>query len=367
MSNFDGNRLDILMKALRLVIMAAALCLFLPADGQSARNKGYLIVTDYLKADGKKDVSDILQKIIDANPNRTLFFPDGIYLISKPINTPADPRESVSLQLSNYAVIKAADGWSHQEAMIRLGGKDPFNSITIPGSNYYLDGGIIDGGGVATGVSIDSGRETVIRNTSIKNVRIGIQINRGANGGSSDSDIHDVNIVGNMQPDCIGVVVIGYDNTISNMRIGGVHIGVKVCSGGNSLRNIHPLYYSQGYENGEYASSCGFVDEGNDNWYSFCYSDQFCTGFLSRGGHGVYTDCFCYWYSRNGGRHVIFRSEGKFNGVVTNMSAGMNRNNAATENLILDAAEEGGRGVFTNLYVTDYSVLTDHSHEKYMR
>ncbi|MBQ6087914.1 MAG: hypothetical protein IJK96_07665 [Bacteroidales bacterium] len=356
-----------MIRTKKLNVIAAALLLSVMAMGQSAKSKGYVIVTDYLKADGRKDVSDIIQKIIDDNPNRTLFFPDGTYLISKPINTPADPRKSVSLQLSNYAVIKAADGWSHEEAMVRLGGKDPYNSIKIPGSNYYFEGGIVDGNGVATGISIDSGRETSIRNTSIKNVKVGIQINRGANSGSSDSDIHDVNIVGNEQPDCIGVVVIGYDNTLSNMRIGGVHIGVKLCSGGNSLRNIHPLYYSNGYENGEYATSCGFVDESNDNWFSFCYSDQFCTGFMSNGGHSVLTDCFCYWYSSKGGRHTIFKSNGRFNGIITNMTAGMHKGNAAEENIILDAPEEGGQGSFTNLFVSDYSVLTDNSHEKYMK
>ena len=40
-------------------------------------NRGYLIVTDYICVDGKSDVSDALQKLIDENPNRTLFFPDG--------------------------------------------------------------------------------------------------------------------------------------------------------------------------------------------------------------------------------------------------------------------------------------------------
>ena len=108
------------------LLLIAALCISSLSFGQSAKNKGFVVVTDYLKADGKKDVSDILQKIIDNNPNRTLYFPDGTYVISKPVNTPADPKKSVSLQLSNYAIIKAADGWSHEEAMIRLGGKDPF-------------------------------------------------------------------------------------------------------------------------------------------------------------------------------------------------------------------------------------------------
>ena len=355
------------MKTYRFAILLAFLCLSSTAFGQSAKSKGYVIVTDYLKADGKKDVSDALQKIIDSNPNRTLYFPDGTYLLSKPINTPADPAKSVSLQLSNYAVIKASDSWSHEEAMIRLGGKDPYNSIYINGSNYFLDGGIIDGNGKAVGVSIDSGRETVIRNTSMKNVRIGIQINRGANSGSSDCDIHDVNIVGNKADDSIGVLVIGYDNTFSNMRIANVHYGFKICSGGNSLRNIHPLYTISGYETGEYETSCGFLDESSNNFYSFCYSDQFAIGFQTNGGHVVYSDCFCWWYSNKGGRHTAFKSTGKFNAVVSNMTTGMVKSSAATENVVLDVAEEGGFGTFTNLFIQDISVLTDHIHEKYMR
>ena len=355
------------MKSRTVFVVFVTLCLSTVAMGQAARDKGYVIVTDYLKADGKKDVSDIIQKVIDSHPNRTLYFPDGTYLIAKPIRTPADPSKSVSLQLSNYAIIKAMDGWSHEEAMIRLGGKDPYNSIYINGSNYYLDGGIIDGNGKAVGVSIDSGRETVIRNTSMKNVKIGILIKRGANNGSSDCDIRDVNIVGNKADDSIGVLVIGYDNTISNMRIAAVHCGFKITSGGNSLRNIHPLYTSGGYDSGEYATSCGFLDESNNNFYSYCYSDQFATGFQTKGGHIVYSDCFCWWYSSQGGRHTAFKSTGKFNAVVSNMTVGMVKNSAATENVVLDVAEEGGFGVFTNLFVQDPSVLTGNAHEPYMK
>ena len=62
----------------------------------SPKQKGYVVVTDYIKNDGKKDVSDAIQKIIDNNPNRTIYFPDGTYLISKPILTPADPKKSVA-------------------------------------------------------------------------------------------------------------------------------------------------------------------------------------------------------------------------------------------------------------------------------
>ena len=54
----------------------------------------YITVTDYI-ARSNEDISDKLQKIIDENPNRTIFFPDGDYYISKPLLTPAAPNLSV--------------------------------------------------------------------------------------------------------------------------------------------------------------------------------------------------------------------------------------------------------------------------------
>ena len=322
----------------------------------------YVVVK--VKADGKKDVSDDIQKIIDSNPNRTLFFPDGVYLICKPICTPADPRKSVALELSNFAVIKAQKEWAHEEAMIRLGGKDPFNNITTPGSNYYLQGGVIDGSGVAKGVSIDSGRETSIRNTSIKNVSLGLHVKHGANSGSSDADIFNVNITGNNSPDCIGVLVEGFDNTFTNMRIGGVQIGFLIRSEANVLRNIHPLYYSKPEQ---HATSCGFIDERQNNWYDFCYSDEFAVGFKIKGGRSIYNNCFVFWYSNKAEKHVAFKSEGEFNSDVMSLNVGFGKHNAVKENKILEVDNNSGNGMFFNLHVGDPTLVTDNSHLKYMR
>lgn len=341
-------------------------CLFsltnLSAANPKTTTEGYVIVK--VKADGKRDVSDAIQKIIDENPNRTIYFPDGVYLISKPILTPAEPTKSVALELSNYAIIKAAEGWSHDEAMIRLGGKDAANNIRTPGSNYYLEGGIIDGSGVAKGISIDSGRETVIRNTSIKSVVVGIHVKHGANSGSSDSDIFGVNIVGNNTPESIGVLVEGYDNTFTNMRIGGVHFGFKIRSQANMLRNIHPLYYGS---NNSYETSCGFIDEAGCNWYDFCYSDEFATAFRITKSASHYNNCFAYWYSKRGTKHTIFKSDREFNSAVMNMHAGHRQHNATTENKILEAGKDGGKGHFAYLHIDDESVVTDRTHEKYMK
>ena len=347
-------------------LFLTVVCLFsltnLSAANPKTTEEGYVIVK--VKADGKRDVSDAIQKIIDENPNRTIYFPDGVYLISKPILTPAEPTKSVALELSNYAIIKAAEGWSHDEAMIRLGGKDAANNIRTPGSNYYLEGGIIDGSGVAKGISIDSGRETVIRNTSIKSVVVGIHVKHGANSGSSDSDIFGVNIVGNNTPESVGVLVEGYDNTFTNMRIGGVHFGFKIRSQANMLRNIHPLYYGS---NNSYETSCGFLDEAGCNWYDFCYSDEFATAFRITKSASHYNNCFAYWYSKRGTKHTIFKSDGEFNSAVMNMHAGHRQHNATTENKILEVGKDGGKGHFAYLHIDDESVVTDRTHEKYMK
>ena len=137
-------------------------------------NADMLNAAKYMKNDGSADCADALQKLIDENPNRTIYFPDGTYILSHPVMTPADPKFSVSLSLSAYAVLKASDDWDSDEAMIRLGETHRANDIRTIGSNYYFAGGIIDGNGKANGISIDGGRETSVHDVSIKHTKIGI-------------------------------------------------------------------------------------------------------------------------------------------------------------------------------------------------
>ena len=305
----------------------------------------YLIATDTMPNDGQSDVTDAIQLLIDNNPNRTIFFPDGTYLISRPILTPAAPARSVSLKLADFAVIKASPNWQDTEAMLRLGASHPANDINTNGSNFSLSGGIIDGSEVASGVSIDGGRETFIRDVSIKHTRIGIHIKRGANNGSSDADITHVNIVGTGKTDSIGVLLDGYDNTMTDMRIAKVHTGVVLKSAGNSLRNIHPLYiHTQQVDDVGYLTSCGFYDIKGSNWFSSCYSDHFATGFKTgRNAVSVFNSCISFWYCGCGACHTAFHAEGSFNSVLTDFRAGFN--SPKVENIFLVVEEEGGCGV----------------------
>ncbi len=322
----------------------------------------FVNVAEELGKSSLRDVSDALQAIIDRNPNRTLFFPDGEYLLSKPVATPAQPEKSVSLVLSDFAVLRADEHFRSDEAMIRLGGILPANNTHTPGSNYSFRGGIVDGGGRAKALSVESGRETYICDVSVKNALVGIHIKHGANNGSSDADIRHVNIIGNGSRESVGVLTEGYDNTFTDMRIANVHTGLKISSQGNSLRNVHPLFT---VDFSLFPDSCGFYDEGGNNFYSFCYSDQFSTGFFT-GKNALpnkYTDCFCLWYSSQSAPHIAFRAEKNFDSLVSNATVPFRAD--AKENYILKTGSDSGKGAFCNL-VASFALTEDDEYKKYL-
>ena len=331
------------------------------SGGINAADMGYVVITDYVTANTGRDVSDEIQKVINENPRKTIYFPDGEYIISKPICTSSNPQKAVSLHLSNFAIIKASADWSSDEAMIRLGG-DPDRVFTTgqTGSNYYLYGGCIDGSKIAKGVSIDSGRETSIRNVSIKFATVGLHLKYNAEYGSNDADIDTVNIIGPYAPDTIGLLIEGFDNTFTNMRIAGFEIGVKLTGSGNFLRNLHPLF---SYGTCDYADSIGFYDLGGDNWYDICYPDNFAVGFRMSGNTvSTYNDCFCYWYSSDGHIEIAFMSDRKFNSVLNNCKSTF-RSDAIGKYLVV--GESGGGGVIQSP-LFDVKLNNDNSYKDYL-
>jgi hypothetical protein len=257
--------------------------------------------------------------------------------------------------------LKAADDWNSEEAMVRLGGECPANDIRTIGSNYSFTGGIVDGNGVANGISIDGGRETKIRDVSIKHTRVGIHIKRGANSGSSDSDVMSVNIVGNRARNSIGVLLEGYDNTLSNMRIADVYVGIEVRSSGNSFRNLHPLY-TCGWD--DYGDSTGFWDRNGNNWYSFCYSDQFAIGFhLGANICSIFDSCYCFWYAGKAPWEKGVKADGMFNSIMNTFRADFHRD--SVKNVFLEIAEPGGHGVL-NHPVVNRQRVSDFAFESYV-
>ena len=287
---------------------------------EKSMNTRMINIAEIIQSSNQSDIAEIIQNVIRENPNRTIYFPDGVYVIDKPILTPAAAAKSVSLKLDDFAIIRAADGWTHNEAMIRLGGTDEENDEFACGTNFGISGGIIDCNGVATAISIDCGRQTYIREVSIKKAKIGIHIKYGTNFGSSDSDIYNINITCNGERDSIGILAEGYDNTFTNIRIGNAFIGVQLLSAGNILRNIHPLFYMYSSAGNEYDDSIGFANtNGRNNWFENCYSDQYATAFLTTHG-GIHHNCYAYWYSEKQTKHIAFDSTDAFDGRICGLS-----------------------------------------------
>jgi hypothetical protein len=309
---------------------------------------GYVLVSDYLKPDPKKDAADAIQKLIDENPNRTLYFPDGIYLLSKPIETSADPDKKVSFKLSNYAQFKPMDSWTYGEPLFKIGARDEAREEPDAENGVVLEGGILNGDNRADAIWVVGGGNVSIRYSAIKYAVVGIHVKADENGGGPTVDVTTTNIVGSGTLDSVGVILETDNNTLTNMRIAANQICIKLLGNGNFLRNLHPLYvFRSGLKVEEnYVNSIAFYDGGTRNFYDNCYNDQFSTGFyLVEGNRSIFDCCFNYWYTEGYGYHNAFVCEGKFDAVIRMADAEFGSNTDGIECNFLLVGEDGGSGM----------------------
>ena len=300
------------------------------SEVERTRNK-YVDVSQFVEPNSKLDVYAALQELIDNNKHKTLYFPDGEYLISEPLKTSAGGSSSTSFYLSDNAVIKATDNWKGGDkgALIELGAAEPVNDITTPGSNYHFIGGILDGNLKAMGISLASGRESLVSQVKIINSTVGVYIPEGINSKSSDMDVEDIDIIG-FGGTSKGIVSIGLDNTFTDIRISNVKVGVEN-SGGSFFRGISvKLDKNQPYE-GTVAFSTSGV-----SWFYSCSSENMQTAFQLQGGYTgsapVIKDFTIRWTEAKGAQ-TAFNVIGNFASVCSNGI--IDFFDASTENSIL--------------------------------
>lgn len=314
---------------------------------------GYIVITEYLSLN-EEDCSPAIQKAIEENPGRTIYFPDGKYIIKSPIRISTDPSKSVSLRLSNQAIITAAE-WDNDktEAMIQIGCKEEDGNTAISSSDVNnfdhlsqksvsIIGGCLYGSKLASGIEISGGKDTYIYNVSIKQTFNGIHIKRADNElGATYVNVDNVNIAGMEGVGSAGILVEGTYNTFSNMRIASVNYGVLCTETGsdNVFRNIHPLVVAL-----QHIYTVGFWDKSNGNVFDVCYSDQFSTGYLvEENTRSVFSGCFSFWYSGKNNYHIGYESTGQFNSII---SAGkVYHRHSVSKEAYLYIGKEGGQGV----------------------
>ena len=318
---------------------------------------GYVIITKYKSFAAHGDFAPAIQKAIDENPGRTIYFPDGLYQIKSPIRISTDPEKSVSLRLSHLAVIKAALDWSdNTQAMIQIGCKQESEPAPAADENVTvmdeidlsaersisIIGGVIDGNTKASGIMIGGGKDTYIYNVAIKSIYNGIHVLRGPNEiGATWVNVDNVNITGYEAAESAGVLVEGTYNTFSNMRIASVNYGLLCTETGskNIFRNLHPLVVGM---NSRY--TVGFWDKSDGNNFDICYSDQFSAGYrVEENTRSVMNGGFCYWWTERNNYHVGYEAAGKFNSII--VSGYVSHIHAVDTDAYLFVGEDGGQGV----------------------
>ena len=296
-------------------------------DGEEYES--HIVITD--KIDNVKgDIADKLQAVIDANPGRTIDFPDGEYIVSKTIKVPTDPAKAVSLRLSDFAVIKAADTWTGSDAVVSLSvGTMPEGSELT--NTFYFMGGTIDGNGKAKGISVGNAENLLISNVGIKNTTVGIEVVAGV------LDVENVNIKGASTDSSVGMIVGGKNSTFVNVRISNVATGVKITGDNNLMKSVYATY------TGTSKDSVAFLDSSNGGNYDMCTSEQFATGFsVEAKTVSVYSGCYAKWNDNTVAQNWAFKSTGAFNAIARACRADFD--NANCDGTFLKVGAEGGKG-----------------------
>ena len=283
---------------------------------------------------GEKDMSVVIQKAIDENPGKTIYFPDGKYNLTRTIVIPSEEGKSVSLRLSNYATFGPASGWDQKcTALIQYG--TPEDEKTNPAAHTdYIMGGAFDCNGTLTAIEINGGGRLFVNNISIENAKIGVHLKPNA----AYNNLEDINITGKNANATKGIFVEGTNNSLINMRIYRVLRGVHLTGGDNVLINIHPLFSGTNSPN-----AIGFHDESTGNRYNICYSDQYMVGFKMASHTRSYFDtCYVYWWTGIS-YEIGFLCEGEFNSIITDSFVNFQngRNSECHYLYFVDASDEG--------------------------
>ncbi len=284
------------------------------------------------------DNAENLQKVIDENPNRTIYITDGTYKVSKSIIVPTAPDKRVSLRLSQYAFITVQDknAWTKGDPIIHYGKGETVAAADIDavGARCYYSGGTIDCQEVANAIQIDGAGNIVISHIALKNVMVGVVIN------TDSVDIDSITGTGNVTKKSGYIDVNGSYNTMTNLRMCQGNYGIKLTKGANIMRNLHPLIGSMSNDPGTIA----FWDLSEGNFYDYCYGDQHATTFkLKDGNTSVINGCYGYWWSKNNGKHWGIHAEGRFNSVVYGTRIDM-CHPEIVDNAYLIVDKDGGNG-----------------------
>lgn len=271
------------------------------------------VLENGVSLDGTDQLTNI-QNIIDNNPNKVIYFPDGVYNVSGTIRTSATSTKRVVLYLSKYATIKASNVFTAGNYLIDIGGKDSFD--INDGTPLGIVGGIIDTNYRASGIKVEKCHMAIVSNLVITNLaHVGIDVEQSQNV-SADAQIRNVIVYGQpLLATNIGLVLNSSDNNVNTFRTMHTGKGIVINKGGNIFYDCHVLCSADTMT--DYEDTVGFEINEGSNQFDNIYSDNYSTGikFPMGNSKNVVGHYFCLWYSASAGHTHSFFS-GSFNGNI---------------------------------------------------
>lgn len=267
------------------------------------------VIVEGVVADGSDQTAKI-QKIINSNPGKTIFFPDGEYGINDTITTKADGvNANTVLLLTPNAVLRALPGLNGK-FMFHLGADGVVYDGAETFKNNGIIGGVLDCSWLSSGIRVSNLQKVNINSVLIVNDDYtGIQVYGGEETWPADTTIENVIICGNPKSNVMSTIAIdvyGTDCKILNVRTIGSYYGVRCHEGGTFLNNVHPVCKDSGSLGVNYNNSVGFECDLDQSvtYMTQCYADNFAVGFYAKNGARIVSEqSQCYWYSGGDYRH----------------------------------------------------------------
>ncbi len=270
--------------------------------------------------DGIHDDIQAIQKAIDENPLKTIYFPKGDYGITNKIIVYQANNYGVNLKLDENALIKNISN-EKLETLIEIGLDDTKGTYSRTKANnvIFVEGGIIDCSNVSKGMVIDSGRQLVqLAKTVFKNIEdFGLYLSLNQRYTSGDVKVSYCDFFRKDSNQGTAIKIDSYDNEIVHIRIDGCQIGIKMTGGFQTFDDIHctALYNSQSTDDLK-NTTIGFLFTQGSAVLSNCYADTYARGFEFDNDNGNYflTNCCVYYYdafSENSETSAIYIGERK--------------------------------------------------------
>ena len=299
------------------------------------------------KGDGINDDTVSIQKAIDKNPLKTIYFPCGTYGITNKIVIKQANNKGVNLYLDNNAIIKNISE-NTIDTLIEVG-SDTSDGTYVRTNNYpaiYIQGGILECNNVNYGMILDSGRQFI--NLSKMNFRkitnYGLYLLKNNSYTSGDHKISYCNFFNYNSENGIAILGESNDNELQHIRVDGCKTAIKYTGGGYFCHDIHcTALYNNEMTTEMINQTIAFDIQGNGINFSQCYADTYSIGFKIKNANGVVlNECVNYYYN-------AIPDDGVTAGVYFDGSI---NGSTSISNCVFDSAR---KGVHKFIYVSKFS------------